>query len=78
MCIRDSDRSFERVEMETGVRKFLNSFLYFGLYAVLLFVIAGQIGIDSASIVAILGSAGLALGPVSYTHLQAMVTVRIL
>ena len=57
-----ADRSFERVEMETGVRKFLNSFLYFGLYAVLLFVIAGQIGIDSASIVAILGSAGLALG----------------
>lgn len=57
-----ADRSFERVEMETGVRKFLNSFLYFGLYAVLLFVIAGQIGIDSASIVAILGSSGLALG----------------
>ena len=36
--------------------------LKFSLNALLIFIIAGQLGIDSASIVAILGSAGLAIG----------------
>lgn len=59
---RMAEHSFERAAVETGARKFLNSCLYFALYAVLFLTIADQIGIDSASIVAVLGSAGLALG----------------
>ena len=42
--------------------KFIGSLLKFSLNALLIFIIAGQLGIDSASIVAILGSAGLAIG----------------
>lgn len=55
-------RSFERAGMEISVMKFLHSLIGFCLNGILIFIIAGQIGIDSASIVAILGSAGLALG----------------
>lgn len=55
-------RSFERAGMEISVVKFLHSLIGFCLNGILIFMIAGQIGIDSASIVAILGSAGLALG----------------
>ncbi|MEG2870120.1 MAG: mechanosensitive ion channel [Clostridium sp.] len=55
-------RSFERAGMEISVKKFLHSLIEFSLNGILIFVIAGQIGVDSASIVAILGSAGLALG----------------
>lgn len=55
-------RSFERANMEIGVVKFLHSLTGFCLNGILIFIIAGQIGVDSASIVALLGSAGLALG----------------
>lgn len=55
-------RSLERAGMEISVMKFLHSLLSFSLNGILIFIIAGQIGVDSASIVAILGSAGLALG----------------
>lgn len=56
------DRSFKRSSMEVSVAKFLHSLIGFSLNAVLLFVILGQLGFNAASIVAILGSAGLALG----------------
>lgn len=56
------DRSFKRAGMEISVMKFLHSLISFCLNGILIFIIAGQIGVDSASIVAILGSAGLALG----------------
>lgn len=55
-------RSLERAGMEISVMKFLHSLMAFSLNGILIFIIAGQIGVDSASIVAILGSAGLALG----------------
>lgn len=56
------DRSFKRSSMEVSVAKFLHSLIGFSLNALLFFIILGQIGFNSASIVAILGSAGLALG----------------
>lgn len=56
------NRSFERANMEISVVKFLNSLIGFCLNGILIFIIAGQIGVDSASIIAVLGSAGLALG----------------
>ena len=62
LILRMAKHSFERAGMEISVMKFLNSLIGFCLNALLIFIIAGQMGIDSASIVAILGSAGLALG----------------
>lgn len=56
------DRSLKRSAMEVSVLKFLHSLISFSLNAFLFFIILGQIGFNSASIVAILGSAGLALG----------------
>lgn len=54
-------RSFERMDMEVSLRKFLLSLINAGLYCILIFIAAGQLGVNNASIVAILGSAGLAL-----------------
>lgn len=56
------NRSFQRVDMEVSVRKFLLSVLNAALYCLLVFIIAGQIGVNSASIVALLGSASIAVG----------------
>lgn len=55
-------RSFTRMDMEVSLRKFLLSVIQAGAYCILGFVIAGQIGINSASIIALLGSAGIAIG----------------
>lgn len=55
-------RSFERMDMEISLRKFLLAFIHACVWALLLFIAADTIGINSASIIAVLGSAGLALG----------------
>ena len=47
---------------EKGVILFADSVLKSILYVLLLFLIAGNFGIDAASIVALLGSAGVAIG----------------
>ncbi|MDW2799779.1 mechanosensitive ion channel [Clostridium boliviensis] len=56
------NRSFRRVDMEVSVRKFLLSVTNAVMYCLLAFIIAGQIGVNSASIVALLGSASIAIG----------------
>ncbi|WP_024345743.1 mechanosensitive ion channel family protein [Lacrimispora indolis] len=56
------NRSFKRVDMEVSLRKFLLSVLNAAMYCLLAFTIAGQIGVNSASIVALLGSASIAVG----------------
>lgn len=56
------ERSFKRMDMEVSLRKFLLSVLNAGMYCLLAFIIAGQIGVNSASIVALLGSASIAIG----------------
>ena len=56
------NRSFKRVDMEVSVRKFLLSVLNAVMYCLLAFIIAGQVGVNSASIVALLGSASIAIG----------------
>lgn len=56
------NRSFRRVDMEVSVRKFLLSVINAVMYCLLAFIIAGQIGVNSASIVALLGSASIAIG----------------
>ncbi len=55
------NRSLEKAGVEVGVAKFIRSLTEFSLNVLLIFIIAGQMGIDSASIVAVLGAAGLAL-----------------
>lgn len=56
------NRSFTRMDMEISLRKFLLSVLNAAMYCILVFIIAGQIGVNSASIVALLGSASIAVG----------------
>ncbi len=59
---RMAERSFARMEMELSLRKFLLSLIQVVLYAVLIFMAAERIGIQSSSIIALLGSAGVTLG----------------
>jgi len=54
--------SLEKSSVDKGVETFVDSFLKFGLYAVLLFLIATYFGVDTASIAALLASAGVAIG----------------
>lgn len=56
------NRSFKKVDMEVSLRRFLLSVLNAVMYCLLAFLIAGQIGVNSASIVALLGSASIAVG----------------
>lgn len=52
----------ERAGADVGVKQFVDSFLKAALYVVLVFMIAASFGVDAASIVALLGSAGVAIG----------------
>lgn len=56
------ERSFKRMDMEISLRRFLLSVLNSAMYCILVFIVAGQIGVNSASIVALLGSASIAVG----------------
>jgi small conductance mechanosensitive channel len=56
------ERSFKKMDMEVSVRKFLLSVFNALMYCVLVFTIAVQIGVNSASIVALFGSASIAIG----------------
>lgn len=53
---------FERTKIEISVRKFLLSLSKAGLYLVLIIILCNQVGIDTTSFIAVLGSAGLAIG----------------
>ena len=55
-------KSLKRANADTGVIQFLDSFVKIGLYIVLIMMIAGSFGLDAASIVAVVGSAGVAVG----------------
>lgn len=55
-------KSLMRGKVDVGVRQFTDSFLKVVLYILLIFMIAGGFGVDAASIVALLGSAGVAIG----------------
>lgn len=55
-------RSFERMSMDLSLSKFLISLVNVILYALVFFIAAEKIGIPSASIIAMIGSVGLAIG----------------
>ena len=56
-------RSMEKAGAEEGVRSFVDSFVKAALYVLLGFVLLSWFGVDTASIVALVGSAGVAIGP---------------
>lgn len=55
-------KSLMRSRVDVGVRQFTDSFVKAVLYILLIFMIAGGFGVDAASVVALLGSAGVAIG----------------
>lgn len=56
------DRFMKKANIEISVAKFLNSFFRATFYVVLIVIICGQVGIETTSFVAVISSAGLALG----------------
>lgn len=55
-------KTFERMNLEENVNRFLLSVLNASMYAVVIFIAAEKLGVPSASIVALMGSAGVAIG----------------
>ncbi|MCM1191242.1 MAG: mechanosensitive ion channel [Butyrivibrio sp.] len=55
-------KSMNRAGAETGAIQFVDSFIKAALYVLLALTIASSFGVDAASIVAVLGSAGVAIG----------------
>ena len=55
-------KSMSRAGAETGVIQFVDSFVKASLYIILILTLASSFGVDAASIVALLGSAGVAVG----------------
>lgn len=55
-------KSLERGNADVGVIQFLGSFVRIALYIILIFFLATGFGLDAASVVALLGSAGVAIG----------------
>lgn len=55
-------KSMRRANVELGVIQFADSFVRATLYALLVALLASSFGMDAASVVAVLGSAGVAIG----------------
>lgn len=55
-------KALNRGRVDDSAVSFLDSFIKFGMYFVLVLTIASSLGVDAASILAILGSASVAIG----------------
>lgn len=55
-------RSMDKAEAEVGVIQFVDSFVKYLLYVILVMMIVSRFGIETSSILALLGSAGLTVG----------------
>lgn len=53
---------FEKAKIELSIQKFLESLLKIVLYVVLVIIICDQVGIDTASFIAVLGTLGVTVG----------------
>lgn len=60
--LKISKRFFGKINMEASVSKFLVSLIRILLYIVLIVMVCSQMGVATSSFIAILGSAGLAVG----------------
>ena len=54
--------AMEKADADRSVITFVDSFIRIGLYVVLVFLLATNLGVDATSVVALLGSAGVAIG----------------
>lgn len=55
-------KTFEKSKADKGVAQFTESFVKIALYVILVLLIATTFGVDAASIVAVIGSAGVTIG----------------
>ncbi|MDO4788823.1 MAG: mechanosensitive ion channel [Johnsonella sp.] len=55
-------KSMEKFKVDEGVRRFVISLLKAMYYILFVFIVAERIGVNSASIIAVIGSAGIAIG----------------
>lgn len=62
LILKIIDRSFKRSNIDEGVCKFLHSLFKISLNIILIVIIAGFLGLETTSLAAIVGSAGLAIG----------------
>lgn len=62
LLMKVTKRWMEKREVELSVRKFSLSVIGMALNVLLVFIVAGILGVGTSSIVAIIGSAGLAIG----------------
>lgn len=56
------NHSLQRTNADKGATQFINSLLKFSLYALLVFIIATNLGVESSSVAALIASAGVAVG----------------
>ena len=62
LVLKITKRALEKGNVDDGVESFLMSLVRSLLYGVLIVSLAGTVGIETGSIIALLGSAGLAIG----------------
>lgn len=55
-------KTLKRSRIDESAVKFIDSFVKYGLYFLLILMIASWLGVDAASIIAVFGSAGVAIG----------------
>lgn len=55
-------KSLDRTDADDGIKTFTNSFLKATFYVVLVFIILSAFGVNTTSVAALLGSAGVAIG----------------
>ncbi len=57
-----TSKGLSKVDADAGIKKFLVSIIRVACYVLLIFIIADRLGVSTASLVAVLGSAGIAIG----------------
>lgn len=62
VVLKLTKRALEKGKVDDGVQSFLMSLVRILLYGILIVILAGTVGIETGSIIALLGSAGLAIG----------------
>lgn len=62
LCMRYIHSRFEKQHVELSVRFFLSRIIKIALFIILILAVAGNLGIQTTSFLAVLGGAGLAIG----------------
>ncbi len=55
-------KSMKKARVEVTLQKFLTSFINISFKAILLIIVASMVGVETTSLIAVLGAAGLAIG----------------